>query len=368
MFARRFRNGDLLVPTGGQDEDGVLWDGRVRLVKGTAEHSEYEAQLRRSGHEVPTMTAEEERMVTAEAGGDYFDWADQSLREFGAEFSEGTSPDQVMVWKPAQVRKAEQNLRGREWLDGVVHFGSCLADTGPGDRGAVYETGGSGLVGFYDFSGYAGDREGQAFPYMAAGIYRPLRDPVPLDRLRGHATLGHLFARRQGKVGLTEEEGEALTALVVSVPARVAMPLPEWAEEADEPFEWEDEGTARDAHWASEHELHMRLAGTPRLFKRFGFKRSPDIEVRSDDWTCRYDIISRSERIVVEVKLHAGKAALDQVVRYLETLAREWSREPWAAHIVAEDCDSALRRAARKHGGVTLWECDRSLQRLERLD
>lgn len=117
--------------------------------------------------------------------------AEESLREFGAEFSDATPPDQVMVWRSSQVRGAEQNLADRAWLDGVVHFGSCLSDTGPGDRGAVYETGGSGIVGFYDFSGYAGRREGQAFPFMAAGVYRPLPEPTGLDRLRADPTLGH---------------------------------------------------------------------------------------------------------------------------------------------------------------------------------
>lgn len=294
--------------------------------------------------------------------------AEESLHEFGAEFSDATPPDQVMVWRSSQVRGAEQNLADRAWLDGVVHFGSCLSDTGPGDRGAVYETGGSGIVGFYDFSGYAGRREGQAFPFMAAGVYRPLPEPTGLDRLRADPTLGHLFVRRQGKVGLTKEEGEAVAELVGVMPSFLAMPLPAWAEEADEPLEWEDAGTARDANWASEHELHMRLATTPRLYKRFGFRHEPDIEIRSCDWTCRYDIVSRAERIVVEVKLHAGKAALDQILRYLDTLEREWSPEQWSAHIVAQDCDSSLRRAARKRGDVTLWECDRSGQRLERLD
>ncbi len=133
MVVRRFRNGDLLVPTGGEDENGILWDGRRRLSKGTREHAQYEAELRRSGYDVPTMSEEEDRMATAEAGEDYIEAAERSLREFGADFSDGTPPDQVMVWKPAQVRKAEQNLRDRDWLDGVVHFGSCLSDTGPGD-------------------------------------------------------------------------------------------------------------------------------------------------------------------------------------------------------------------------------------------
>lgn len=306
MVVRRFENGDLLIPVEGQDEDGVHWIGRQRAIKGTALHREWETYLRRSDHQALPMSEEEERMAAAELEGDEVGTTEDALRDFGAQLQEPTPPDQVMVWKPAQVRKAEDNLRRREWLEGVVHFGSCLADTGPGDRGAVYETGGSGVVGFYDFSGYAGRRDGQAFPFMAAGVYRPLAEPVPLDRLQQDRTLAPIFARRQGKVGLTQEEGAALVALVGDLPAFVVMPLPEWAEEADEPFEWEDAGTARDPGWASEHELHMKLAGTASLYKRFGFKRSPDIEIRSDDRTCRYDIISRDERIIVEVKLHAG--------------------------------------------------------------
>jgi len=131
MVVRRFRNGDLLVPTGGEDENGILWDGRRRLRKGTREHAQYEAELRRSRYDVPTMSEEEDRMATAEAGEDYIEAAERSLREFGADFSDGTPPDQVMVWKPAQVRKAEQNLRDRDWLDGVVHFGSCSLTPAP---------------------------------------------------------------------------------------------------------------------------------------------------------------------------------------------------------------------------------------------
>jgi hypothetical protein len=302
--------------------------------------------------------------------GDELAAAEGSLREFGAAFSAPTPPDQVVVWKPPQVRKVEANLRNRDWWDGVVFFGSCLSDTGPGDRAAVYETGGSGVVGFFDFSGCAGRRSGQAFPYMAAGVFRPLAQDatVSLDALRADPLLRRFFEKRVRAVGLSEDEGDALANLIASLPEFVELPLPEWAEEADRKFEWEDDGIARDPGWASEHELHMKLAGTRSLYKHFGFKRAPQIEVRSDDWTCRYDIISRDERIVVEVKLHAGKAALDQVLRYFDTLRREWSAEPWKAHIVAEDCDSALRRAARKHDEITLWECDRRLQKLTRLD
>lgn len=369
MFTRRFRNGDLLVPTGGQDENGVMWGGHRRLVKETPEHEQYEADLRQSGRKIPTMSEEEDRMASEEVGGADLATVEEALREFGAEFEDGPAPDQVIVWKSAQVRKAEAGLRDRYWRDGTVWFaGNCMADTGPGDRAAVYETGGSGIVGLFDFNGYAGRREGQAYPYMAAGVYRPLTDPVHLERLQEDATVGHLFTRRQGKTGLTDEEGDALAALIRGLPAFVSIPLPEWAEEADEPFEWEDDGTARDAQWASEHELHMRLAATPRLFKQFGFKTVPDIEVRSEDWTCRYDIVSRTDGVIVEVKLHAGRAALDQMERYLATLTREWGAREWRAHIVAEDCDTALVRAVRKRGSVTLWECDRSGQRLVRLD
>jgi hypothetical protein len=55
----------------------------------------------------------------------------------------------------------------------------------------------------------------------------------------------------------------------------------------------------------------MTLASRRALYKRFGFKRAPQIDVRTEDRTCRYDVTSRSERILVEVKLHASKAALD---------------------------------------------------------
>lgn len=369
MFVRRFRNGDLLVMTGGRDENGVMWDGLRRLAKGTSEHDGYEAALQRNGQEVPTMSEEEDQMASEEVGGGDLGAIEQALREFGADLEDGSPPDQVIVWKSAQVRKAEAGLEDRYWRDGTVWFaGNCMADTGPGNRAAVYETRGSGIVGFFDFNGYAGRREGQAYRHMAAGVYRPLDEPVPLDRLQKAPALGHLFARRQGKAALTYEEGHALAALIGDLPLFVSIPLPEWAEEAEEPFEWEDDGIARDPNWASEHELHMRLASMPRLFKQFGFKKPPEIEVRSEDWTCRYDIVSRAVRVVVEVKLHADKAALDQMERYLDTLAREWGGGQWQAHIVAEVCDTALRRAVRKRGGVTLWECDRSAQRLVRLD
>jgi len=269
------------------------------------------------------LTAEERQLVDV-ADRD-FDQAEHGLREFGAEFAAPTPPDQVIVWKPLQVRKAEANLRNQDWRDGVVYFGSCLSDTGPGDRAAVYETGGSGVVGFFDFSGCAARRSGQAFPYMAAGVYRPLSDDaaISLDALGSHPLLRRFFQKRVRMVGLSEEEGAALAGLAPSLPNRVAVPLPEWAEERDGEFEWEDDGIARDPGWASEHELHMKLANTSALYKRFGFKRAPAIELRSDDRTCRYDVISRSDRVVVEVKLHASKSALDQVLRYIDTLRRE---------------------------------------------
>ena len=78
---------------------------------------------------------------------------EDSLRDFGATFRRSIAPKQVMVWASDQIEAAERSLRDAGWRHGAVNFGSCLKDTAPGDRGAVYETGGSGIVGFYDFSG-----------------------------------------------------------------------------------------------------------------------------------------------------------------------------------------------------------------------
>jgi hypothetical protein len=67
-------------------------------------------------------------------------------------------------------QQALARLDAQSWWQGVVDFRSWLAATKPGSRGVVYESGGSGLVAFYDFSLCAGKRENQPSRYMAAGI------------------------------------------------------------------------------------------------------------------------------------------------------------------------------------------------------
>ena len=147
------------------------------------------------------------------------------------------------------------------------------------------------------------------------------------------------------------------------------MPLPEWAEEVDGFFEWDP--VYPDPTWASEHELHMRIASTPALWKKLGFKKAPQIEVWSLDRTARYDVIGFDERIVVEVKLKGDMATFRQTCRYLETLRRETGHEDWRAHIVvATSADSALRRAAGERPDITVWKCERGPRalRLVRFD
>jgi hypothetical protein len=283
---------------------------------------------------------------------------EDSLRDFGATFRKAVAPKQVMVWAPDQIESVERSLRDADWWQGVVHFGSCLKSTAPGDRGAIYETGGSGIVGFYDFSGRAGKRRNQRYRYMAAGIYRPLAKPISYAELLDDERLEPLFRKIQSKAELVDEEAEAIVELAGRVPRFVTMPLPEWAEEVDGFFEWEP-GTP-DPTWASEHALHMIIATTPSLWKRLGFKKAPQIEVWSADRTCRYDLIGFAERVVVEVKLKGDVAALEQTDRYLDTLSRERGQDDWRAHIVvATSADSALRRATRQRPEVHVWSCER---------
>jgi len=170
---------------------------------------------------------------------------ERSLRDFGATFHNAIAPKQVMVWAPEQVERAERSLRDADWRNGTVNFGSCLKDTGPGDRGAVYETGGSGIVGFYDFSGRAGKRRNQPYRYMAAGVYRPLAKPISYAHLLDDHRLKPLFGKIQGKAALTDEEARAIMELAGRAPRHVAMPLPEWAEEVDGFFERDPDSPRR---------------------------------------------------------------------------------------------------------------------------
>jgi hypothetical protein len=289
---------------------------------------------------------------------------EKSLRDFGATFGEPVPPGQVMVWGPDQVENVERAMRDADWWQGEVHFGSCLKTTAAGDRGAVYESGGSGIVGFYDFSGRAGKRKNQRHRYMAAGIYRPLARPISYAELLDDDRLEPLFRKIQSKVELADEEPEALAELARGVPSFVTMPLPEWAEEVDGFFEWDP--VYPDPTWASEHELHMGIASKPALWKKLGFKKAPQIEVWSLDRTARYDVIGFDERIVVEVKLKGDMATFRQTCRYLETLRHETGHEDWRAHIVvATSADSALRRAVRKQPDIRLWKCERGARSLK---
>lgn len=288
---------------------------------------------------------------------------EDSLRAFGASFGKPVRPGQVMVWGPDQVENVERAMHDADWWQGEVHFGSCLKKTTAGDRGAVYESGGSGIVGLYDFSGRAGKRKNQRYRYMAAGIYRPLTRPISYAELLDDHRLEPLFRKIQGKAELVDEEAEAITDLAGRVPRFVTMPLPEWAEEVDGIFAWDPYDP--DPTWASEHDLHMRLASTPALWKKLGFKKAPQIEVWSLDRKSRYDVIGLDERIVVEVKLKGDMATFKQTCRYMETLRRETGYNDWRAHIVvATSADTALRRAVAKHPDIRAWKCERGARGL----
>lgn len=148
-------------------------------------------------------------------------------------------------------------------------------------------------------------------------------------------------------------EARAIEQLAGELPEFIRMPLPEWAEEVRGVFAWDPDEP--DPQYVSEHQLHMRLASRPPLWERLGFESPPQIEVWSADRSCRYDLSSFAERIVVEVKLEGHFDALDQVLRYLAKL-RDETGQDWRAHIVvAVSADTARRRATAKHRNVTLW-------------
>jgi hypothetical protein len=114
-----------------------------------------------------------------------------------------------------------------------------------------------------------------------------------------------------------------------------------------------------DREYVSEQQLHMRLASSMALWRKLGFKSPPQIEIWSEDRTCRYGVIGFGERLVVEVELEGDVDALAQVLRYLDNLRDETGQRDSCAHIVVViSGDTALRRATAKHVGIALWKCE----------
>src|SRR4051794_17073838 len=273
-----------------------------------------------------------------------------SLREWGATFGEPVIPSRLIVWNPDKVMRAEAYNAAQRWCDDYAFFANAMADVRSGERAAVYETGSdAGIVGFCDYGGPA--RRADAYPYMAAAIFRPAAARTPRAALRADVVLGAMFGapppdgRKRGQrvrlQRLDDGRDEALAALCGPLPPYVWVPS-WWAQAHPDTGEPPPE-YGRQLPWASEHELQGALAADRSALRELGITRNPRREVRSLDGASRYDLVSDSDRVFCELKLDGGLNALDQARRYSETLHRERARG-YRGHVV---CGPDGRRAVR---------------------
>jgi hypothetical protein len=259
-------------------------------------------------------------------------------------------PSAVLVWDPSEV--AQWELLDSEdgwWMAG------CLSTTRAGDRAAVYQTRqDQGVVGFFDFSTPAFAHPD--FGYAAFGRPAPLRRPMARGALLG-GELAPVFRRIQRRRRLPVPAAtELTTTLGRRVPAwqQINEPLPDDAED------WVWIPSRDDASWGIEAAMRDAIRDTPAAYKRLGFAAAPSIEVRPPGSLTRMDL--HGPGVVVECKLVAGLATLDQLDGYLNILRAE---EPggWKGHIVADQVvTSELRRAIFARPDVRLWVCRRDDQ------
>jgi hypothetical protein len=220
----------------------------------------------------------------------------------------------LLVWKPGEVRRSDED-------DGGWWIASALSTVAAGNRGLVYQTvADQGIVGVFDYATSAFKHPDLG--YAAYGRFALLPTPVKREALLGNRPLSKEFSGRMRRRRLSPESAAAIAGL--------AGGLPDWntSEEplpgADEDWEW----VPADMHIGYGLEATMRdvIRDTPSAWRRLGYQSMPQIEVRPRESMRRADLYAPG--LVTECKLHAGIAALEQLLDYLRLFAKseriEW--------------------------------------------
>jgi hypothetical protein len=255
-------------------------------------------------------------------------------------------PVGAMRFRPTQVEESQSQWAALDWSAGdYTLYATTLKDILPGERMLIIQTEpDAGLVGVWDFSSSPRRTEGRG--YAAFGVYQPVKYVACRDLPQELLPL----CRRRGRCWLTARQRDAL-ARVVEFPPFLLVP----------PYEDEMEGIGEDwwpdwdGGWLSEREMQVAISKHPPTLEQLGISGSVELEVRARDGRDRYDVVSHSDKVIVECKLSVGKQELAQLVRYLDGARRNEAR--WTGQMVAGRWISPQSREESERTGVGLWRC-----------
>lgn len=217
----------------------------------------------------------------------------------------------------------------------------ALKGTQPGDRFAIAEAAGRGLVAVVDF---ASTSQPVGSRFYAWGVVSYLSPPLGFDELRAQ----QVFEPRRGTdwrwlrgrpKHLTDGEADRIVALASGWPA---VDLPARGPRARDGFEiWPMTGGL-----PPERALQDAIATSRKLWKAIGFKERPEVEQRISS-SDRSDLLG--DGVVCEVKNRIGHSwGPQQVERYLATLDRDRPEHaPWRGVLVHNEPTLAPAAAQR---------------------
>lgn len=255
-------------------------------------------------------------------------------------------PSQIAVWMQAHVVLVGPDVGEPQWL-------IALKGTEPGDRMAVCEADGRGLLLVVDFASSAQFASGS---YYAWGVITPLERPLAFDQLRSGVFRpergSDLRWLRGGPKRLHEEEARRINALAGGLPpARTANREPR---RSDGKEIWPGSGGL-----PPERITEELVATTRRVWRRIGFPSAPETQ-RATSRDDRPDLIAAP--VVGEVKNQIRQDwGPHQIERYLDTLDGSRPTEgPWRGVLIhaerhlAEAAEARLR-ASRDADRIQVW-------------
>lgn len=263
----------------------------------------------------------------------------------------GPFPSQVTRMTPGLVSELFATSPGEPpWL-----LAPCSAtDTVAGDRAVIYESGGRGVVGLFDFaSNPFDDGTGQTVAWGAAVEFET---PVARKTLLADRATSAVFERVNSGCSLEGDVRDRVIELCEPLPAiaRGSGNVPALGTEdllALGAVEQHD-------RWASETEMQQAIAADEQSCTQLGLSAPCPTEVWFDDREARFDLFCEALGAVVECKLFATPTGLEQLDGYLERLRARHSDRDWRGRlVVADGYQRDVVKAIAPREDLELWVC-----------